>query len=108
MGLRNRSQLKHKRCFFVTTTCNQWLHIFDSPPFFELISDSLNFVADKYNAEILGYVIMREAAPPNHLHLIVIFNDEENQLSNLMRDFNRTGDQEVYFDSYSSITSRSR
>jgi REP element-mobilizing transposase RayT len=76
MGLRNRSQLKHKRCFFVTTTRNHWYHIFDSPPFFELIS-SINFVAGKYNAEILGYVIM-----PNHLHFIIIFNEEENQLSN--------------------------
>ena len=102
MGLRNRSQLKHKRCFFVTTTYNQWLHIFDSPPYFELISDSLNFVADKYNAEVLGYVFM-----PNHLHFIITFNEEENQLSNLMRDLNRTGDPEVYFDSYPSIATRS-
>jgi len=84
MGLRNRSQLKHKRCFFVTTTCNHWYHIFDSPPFFELISSSINFVAGKYNAEILGYVIM-----PNHLHFIIIFNEEENQLSNLMRDLKK-------------------
>lgn len=93
MGLRNRNQLKHKRCFFVTTTCNQWLHIFDSNPYYDLLGSSLNFVAKKYDAAILGYVIMREAAPPNHLHFIVVFNGEENRLSELMRDFNGLANQ---------------
>ena len=84
MGLRSRSQLKHKRCFFVTTTCNQWLHIFESKPYYDLIINSLNFVSNKYKAAILGYVMM-----PYHLHFIVIFNEEENQLSNLMRDLKK-------------------
>ena len=90
MGLRNREQFKDKRCFFVTTTCNSWQRIFTRKSRCDVILNSLNFVGDKYNSQILAYVLM-----PNHLHIIVVFQGE-NLLSNMMRDFNRTGDPEVH------------
>ncbi len=47
------------------------------------LEESLSFVNGKYNASILGYVIM-----PNHIHLIVFF-EEDNHLSAYMRDFKK-------------------
>ncbi|HRO43059.1 MAG TPA: transposase [Flavipsychrobacter sp.] len=48
-----------------------------------IVVGSLNFCAEKYKADILGYVFM-----PNHLHLIIYFR-EDNHLSDLMRDFKK-------------------
>jgi REP element-mobilizing transposase RayT len=96
MGLRNREDFKNKRYFFVTTTCNRWQHIFTNDTRCRIITNSLNFVANKYDARFLAYVLIRKAAPPNHLHFIIVF-DGENLLGSLMRDFNRTGDPEIYF-----------
>jgi len=50
---------------------------------FTIVADSLNFCAEKYQADILGYVFM-----PNHLHLIIYFRGD-NHLSDLMRDFKK-------------------
>ncbi len=83
MGLRNRNDFLQENCFFVTTSCRNFLHVFGCDAHFQILTDSLKFVAKKYDADYLGYVLM-----PNHLHLIVYFR-KENQLSNLMRDFKK-------------------
>ncbi len=49
----------------------------------QMLASSLKFVATKYQADYLGYVLM-----PNHIHLIIFFRDR-NELSNLMRDFKK-------------------
>jgi putative transposase len=51
--------------------------------YYDLICDALSFTADKFDADILGYVIM-----PNHVHLIIYFK-KENHLSAFMRDFKK-------------------
>lgn len=48
-----------------------------------VISESLTFCNKKYNASILGYVIM-----PNHLHLILHFEKCEKR-SSYLRDFKK-------------------
>lgn len=83
MGLRNRTQLTDQDCFFVTTTCYKWLRIIDSPEAVNIVTDSLNFLINKYSCHILAYVIM-----PNHLHFIILF-PKENRLSDFMRDFKK-------------------
>ena len=83
MGLRNRADFLDEKCFFVTTTCNKWLKLIDQAQAYSLVLESLQYVNEKYKADILGYVIM-----PNHLHLILIFK-EFNQLSDYMRDFKK-------------------
>jgi len=83
MGLRNRSDFLHERCFFVTTTCVKWLKLIEHAQAYNLIMQSLGFVNEKYQADLLGYVIM-----PNHLHLILYFKDL-NHLSDYMRDFKK-------------------
>ena len=83
MPLRDRTRLTDYSCFFVTTTCNNWLNLFQSDKYFSLLYDSLGFVNKKYNAQIVAYVFM-----PNHIHLILYFH-EENHLSSYMRDFKK-------------------
>jgi putative transposase len=83
MPLRDRSRLTDYSCFFITTTCNNWLNLLQSEKYFSLLYDSLNFVNKKYNAQIVAYVFM-----PNHIHLIIYFH-KENHLSAYMRDFKK-------------------
>ena len=83
MGLRNRGQFADYKCFFVTTTCKDHLHLFKNEFYFNVLYDSLKFVNEKYKAEIVAYVFM-----PNHIHLILFF-EKENRLSDYMRDFKK-------------------
>jgi len=83
MALRNRNLCLDEECFFVTTTCKDWLHVFINDAYFSILTSSLAFVGKKYEADYSGYVFM-----PNHLHLLIYFK-KKNQLSNLMRDFKK-------------------
>ena len=89
MGLRNREDFLEEECFFVTTTCKNFLHVFDRDSCFRILIQSLQFVGNKFDADYLGYVLM-----PNHLHFIVYFR-RENQLSALMRDFKKFTSGEI-------------
>lgn len=83
MGLRNRKSFTDVNCFFVTTTCHNHLYLLKDSTTKDIIVDSLNFLANKYQCLILAYVIM-----PNHIHLILYF-PEENRLSDFIRDFKK-------------------
>ena len=83
MGTRNREMFSDHRLRFVTTTCHEWIHLFNDEKDFKILADSLQFVNNKYKAEILAYVFM-----PNHIHLIVMFENGES-LSPYMHDFKR-------------------
>ena len=92
MGLRNRKKFNDQQIFFITTTCYQWLPLIDRSGSYNIIEESLSFCIDKYNAAILGYVIM-----PNHLHLILYFSHGQDRIG-FMRDFKK----------YTSVKIRSR
>ena len=83
MGLRNRNLFKEKQCFFVTTSCHQGLHLFNSDSRKLIITQSLQFISEKYKIAILGCVIM-----PNHIHMIFWFKGG-NVISDAMRDFKK-------------------
>src|SRR6478735_4312150 len=83
MGLRGRNQFLDEECFFVTTTCYNWYKLLEMETCKLIVSESINFLNDKYFAATLGYVIM-----PNHIHLILYFK-KGNQLSNWMRDLKK-------------------
>lgn len=89
MGLRNRTRFKEFRCFFITTTCYNFLHLLKGDPYFKIINDSITFLNNKYGAFILGYVLM-----PNHIHLILYF-EKINRLSDYMRDFKKYTSGEI-------------
>jgi len=89
MGLRNRNIFKDQFCFFVTTTCKDWLNLFIVDKYYEIICESISFVNIKFKASILAYVIM-----PNHLHIVVYFGIKNN-LSDYMRDFKKFTSGEI-------------
>lgn len=83
MGLRDRTKLRSYNCFFVTTTCHNWHNLLVYEESVSLLYNSLLFVNEKYNTSIVAFVIM-----PNHIHLILYFN-QENYLPEYMRDFKK-------------------
>jgi len=69
--------------YFVTTTIVEWLPVFVSPPYYDIIIDSLKYVRTHKGVQLNAYVIM-----PTHLHLI-LWPEPEVNLSNILRDFKR-------------------
>jgi putative transposase len=83
MGTRHRQELEKFPLRFVTTTCKDWLHLFQSHTIMRIIADSLTFLNEKYKVQIVGYVFM-----PNHIHLLMFLENGKN-LSSYMRDFKK-------------------
>lgn len=69
--------------YFVTCTITEWIPVFTSIPYFQIIIDSLKYCRENKGLKLNAYVIM-----PNHLHLIVHTQPDTN-LSDVMRDFKR-------------------
>ena len=89
MGTRHRDSFAGHRLRFITTTCNDWLPLFINEVCYRILSDSLNFVNEKYRVHTLAYVFM-----PNHIHLILLFEDGE-VISSYMRDFKKFTSGEI-------------
>ncbi len=83
MGIRKKQLYHDKSIFFITTTCYRWLPLLSIGDSMQIVLESLNFSAAKYEATILGYVLM-----PNHIHLIVHFVSGKDRVG-FMRDFKR-------------------
>ena len=83
MARRGRSKYLDKRCFFVTTTCLEWLPLLRDEAAKEVCYESLEFCCDRFRMDLAAYVLM-----PNHMHLVVRFR-ADNKLSEFMRDFKK-------------------
>ncbi len=83
MSTRNRSYFSDCRCFFVTTSCYLHHHLLHFESCRRIVGASIVFVCRKYQADVLGYVLM-----PNHVHFVIYFKNE-NRLSVFMRDFKK-------------------
>ncbi len=83
MSTRKRDILELYNCFVITTTFNNWLKLlFEDKYYFEILN-SIKFCLNKYNAELIAYVLM-----PNHIHLVLFYN-EKTDVSGFMRDFKK-------------------
>jgi len=89
MGTRHRESLSEHRLRFITTTCNDWLPLFINATCYKILADSLNFVNEKYHVHTIAYVFM-----PNHIHLILLFEDGE-IIPAYMRDFKKFTSGEI-------------
>jgi hypothetical protein len=78
----------------MTLTVVGWLDVFTRPLYVNEIIKSLQFCQEKKGLEIYAYVIMRNAAQTNHIHLVAART--EGEMSDVLRDFNRTGAPEFY------------
>lgn len=90
MGQRFPQQIFGK-CFFVTTTFKDRQNFGNIEGFSDAVVESLGYSVAKYNAYIIGYVLM-----PNHLHLLLVVGGDK--LSHFMRDFKKFVAQKVAAD----------
>ena len=68
--------------YFCTDTIVGWQYVFTSFPFFNTITETLEYCRKEKGLRIHGFVVM-----PNHLHTILSATD--GNLSDILRDFKR-------------------
>jgi putative transposase len=75
--------------YFSTSTIVEWLPVFTSDIYFNIIIDSLKYCQRNKGLNLIAYVIM-----PDHVHLVTS-NLEKVNLSDIMRDFKRYTSREI-------------
>lgn len=74
---------EERYAYFITSTIVEWLPVFVSQPYFDIVIESLNFIRAHKGVQVNVFVIM-----PTHLHLVV-YPDANVKLTDVMRDFKR-------------------
>ncbi len=77
------------RLYFVTFTIVEWIRVFDIEANINIVLESIKFCQQHKGLEIYAWVIM-----PNHLHLIIGRNGEQN-LSQIIRDLKGYTSREI-------------
>ena len=80
-------KLQHSNSFstyFITFTCAEWLPLIETTNSYDLVYNWFATLKEKYNADIIAYVIM-----PNHLHAIIHFNNEGFDLNTIISNGKR-------------------
>lgn len=70
----------HRQPYFVSFAVINWIDLFVRRSYKETIVESLNYAIENKGLILYAWIIM-----PSHLHLII--SSEENELSDIMRDF---------------------
>ena len=70
--------------YFITFTCAEWLPLFKITNSYDLVYKWFAVVKQKYNADVVAYVIM-----PNHLHVILHFQHLEFNLNTIISNGKR-------------------
>lgn len=52
--------------YFITTKIKDYIKVFETKPYFDIIIDNVNFYREKFGFKLWGYVIM-----PEHIHLMI-------------------------------------
>jgi len=79
MAVRNKTQFIANEIYFITFTILGWKHIFTNDKYCGLVYKWFDYMKEKYNNKIYGYVIM-----PNHIHLLLYVSDKSPKLSSLI------------------------
>ena len=75
-------KLKHTdtySTYFITFTCIEWISLFEISKTYDTVYNWFAVLKDQDNADIISYVIM-----PNHLHVIVHFQNESFNLNTIV------------------------
>ncbi len=67
--------------FFVTLTLVGWIDLFTRHEYCDELIHNLNFCIDKKGLRVFSFCIM-----PSHVHMIATLQDEQKQLSDVLRD----------------------
>lgn len=81
--IRTKHNLTDKT-WFVTFTCYQWIPLFEITNSYDLIYSWLNLIANKYQIQCFGFVIM-----PNHVHLLLNLPDQVKSLNTIISNGKR-------------------
>jgi len=85
--MRSRYKITEKEgIYFVTSTIVEWIPVFSSKEYFEILIETLKYCRANKNLKLYAYVIME-----NHFHLIVSGPD----LSNIMRSLKRHSSRQM-------------
>ncbi len=78
MGIKRKHSSAYSS-WFCTFTCWNWLHLFEITDGYDLVYNWFEFLRVKKKAEVIAYVIM-----PNHVHLILYFENENFELNKII------------------------
>lgn len=77
------TQNENEQVYFCSFTCVDWLPLFEITNLYDEIYKWLNLLVRK-NHQVLGFVIM-----PNHMHLLIYFNDHNSKINTLLANGKR-------------------
>jgi REP element-mobilizing transposase RayT len=75
-------KLKHTdtySTYFITFTCIEWISLFEISKTHDMVYNWFAILKEENNADVIAYVIM-----PNHLHVIVHFQNESFNLNTIV------------------------
>lgn len=72
---------------YLTFTVVDWVDVFSRKIYRDIVIESLRFCQQNKGMNLTGYVIIRMAAPTNHIHIIC--QSDKGNLSDLIRDFKK-------------------
>ena len=75
-------KLKHSDTFstyFITFTCIEWISLFEITKTYDSVYNWFAILKEEHNANVVAYVIM-----PNHLHVIVHFQNESFNINTIV------------------------
>jgi len=72
---------------FLTFTVVDWVDVFTRKDYRDILIERMIFCQKEKGMDVYAYVIMRLAAPTNHIHIIM--QSSKRELSNLIRDFKK-------------------
>lgn len=85
--MRSRYKITEKDgVYFVTSTIIEWMPVFTSQPYFEIIVETLKFYRANKNLKLFAFVILE-----NHFHSVVSGPD----MTNIMRSLKRHTSREI-------------
>lgn len=70
--------------YFCTFTCYNWIRLFEIANAYDLVYDWFSVLKNKYNCEVIAYVIM-----PNHLHCILYIKQANFNLNTIISNGKR-------------------
>ena len=76
MAVRNKTPFIPNEIYFITFTILGWKNIFNNKKYYNLIYKWFDYMKEKYENKIYGYVIM-----PNHIHCLIKITDKSPKLS---------------------------
>jgi putative transposase len=87
MAVKTR-QKNREATYFVTFTCHQWLPLFEETQLYDYFYNWFGILR-KMEIKILGFVIMRNDAQPNHVHLLIYLPKDSPELFKIISNGKR-------------------